>query len=584
MYLGLNLSHDASAALISHDGIVISAVSEERFTRLKNHIGIPVRSIEAMLVSQPHLTNVVVGTFQIPTLGDVKRFVANIESNPSNLEGTWGNPYPGFSKNFIANALNSNPKLVIESQLAKVFSRFNRELPPVIWINHHQAHLGCAFGISLGTPTLLISLDGEGDGDSGAIGLARSGVFDVRARIPKVDSLGNLYSAVTERYNFKAGKHEGKITGLAAYGGYSEACDILLNYVSVVNGIPEIRNVRSFKDKVSQKSRRLLGLSFNSGRTLEEIVSIAESKTDEYADLAFAIQYVLERSVIEIIDYWTNHESIYNIALAGGVFANVKLNQRIAEIESVKSVRVFPNMGDGGLSIGGVWAHMAKIGKAIPSTLVTNMYLAPQTKENDQQLMREIIQQSNYSFEILDFDDEVKNCATDVANGIVVAVHKGSMEFGPRALGNRSILVDPRNPMIVKNLNSRLSRTEFMPFAPMVTQEDASIYFDLPADLQPFTYMTMTCNVKSEFRSRLPAVTHIDGTARPQIVSKASNLFIWSLLNEFKKLTGFSVLVNTSLNIHEEPINFRLQDSINALHKNAIDVLYTDEGRIMLKK
>jgi len=164
-----------------------------------------------------------------------------------------------------------------------------------------------------------------------------------------------------------------------------------------------------------------------------------------------------------------------------------------------------------------------------------------------------------------------------------VAIHQGDMEFGPRALGNRSLILDARKEEIIGRVNKRLNRTEFMPFAPVVLEQDFSQYFRTSnQSLQPFWYMTMTCDVLESRRSQIPAVTHIDGTARPQLVSENSNPFLYRVMLAYKDLTGCGVLVNTSLNMHEEPINASINDSIKALRLGGIDVLYTRSLRIEL--
>ncbi len=579
MYLGLNISHDASAAVIEKDGSVVCAVSEERLSRIKNHIGIPVRSIKSVLSQSTQINEIIIGTFEKVTLGDAVRFKANLEKSPSNPEGRWNAPLPGyFSK--LSPAEKSNPNKLIEVELGRIFEDIGLELPKVRWINHHLAHLGCALGVAKQEPSLLLSLDGEGDGESGAVGVSKNGRIQILQRIPKLDSLGNLYSAITSRYNFKPGQHEGKITGLAAYGEYSNAVGLLLEYVVVKNGIPYIDFERNFKDRITKKAKRALGLKSGPAKSLDEIAMIAEQNTTDYPDLAFAIQAVLEKSVVEMGLFWTNKLGVYDLSLAGGVFANVKLNQKLSEIPEVTSVRVFPNMGDGGLSMGGVWSYLAEQEVGLNPDLFSGMYLAPSTDVDDSLSLGRAESNLNLLVTPLTGREASRTCAEDIAKGLVVAVHRGKMEFGPRALGNRSLLVDPRSKTAVKTVNARLKRTEFMPFAPMVTSEDAGLIFKLPTDLQPFKYMTMTCDVRSEYREKLPAITHIDGTARPQIVFKSENTFIWEVLCEFKDITGLAVLVNTSLNVHEEPINYRLEDSISAMERDAFDVLYFEGFRI----
>jgi carbamoyltransferase len=395
--------------------------------------------------------------------------------------------------------------------------------------------------------------------------------------------LGNLYSAVTSRYNFTPGKHEGKITGLAAFGSHSKAVDILLEHVKIINGVPEIVFAKDLKSRLASRVVSRLGMSVKSFRTLEQIVDLAESNTDSYPDLAFAVQLVLEKSVTEIVEYWVKQTGISKISLAGGVFANVKLNQRISELDCVSDVKVFPNMGDGGIALGGIWANLSREGNVSNSPLYNSMYLAPESlKSNDEAA----VARNDSQLICQSFGDDIlfEEIAADIARNRMVAIHNGNMEFGPRALGNRSLLLDPRRAEILKTANERLKRTEFMPFAPIVLKEHFLSYFNISStqSIQPFEYMAMTCNVNRALAEKIPAVVHIDNTARPQVVTEESNKFVYKILVEFFKLTGIPLLVNTSLNVHEEPINYVLQDSIKALKSGAIDVIYSENYKIEL--
>ena len=454
------------------------------------------------------------------------------------------------------------------------------EIPDFEWVMHHKSHLGTALGVSHGN-SLLFSLDGQGDGESGAIGKTNGESIVELCNFPALDSLGLLYSAVTSRYNFKPTQHEGKITGLAAFGAYSAAVESLLNFVSVKDGCPEIHNIRNLKDRITTKLLRGIGkVNKPVAYTLDEIVQIAESKTINYPDLAFAVQDVLEKSVIEITKFWVQKTSITNIALTGGVFANVKLNQRISELKEVAEIRVFPNMGDGGISVGGVWSWLSERNELVKANLYEDMYLAPELESKTEFLALK----SNSLLEIreLSEDEIIIEIVERILKQEVVGVHIGSMEFGPRALGNRSILLDPRNDQITKIVNTRLKRTEFMPFAPVVTAESFATFFETKnKSLQPFEFMTMTCDVKSEFQKYLPGITHVDGTARPQIIyPNHSNRIYYEILKKFESQTGFPILVNTSFNVHEEPINYLFKDSVKALISGAVDCIYTEHGSI----
>lgn len=579
MILGISLSHDASAAILSDDGIVLSAMGEERLSRKKNHIGIPSLAI-AYLVSRlspdQKISRVIIGSHQLMDREFAIRLVVSIEKNPSNPASTVLQTYPGYAANLAGSGRD-----IIQNAILKLLPDVSVSVSPKFeWVNHHDSHLGCALGVDQTSEALLFSFDGSGDGESAAIAVKSTGNsrYRILARVPAADSLGGLYSAITRRYNFKASQHEGKITGLAAYGQNSAAFDFLKSHVEIENGVPVIKYVKDFKKKLAIRSLRQLGIGKQALISLTEIADLASSKTSNYADLAWAVQKTLEDSMLEIITFWSIKTNVNKASLAGGVFANVKLNQRISELPSIAEVKVFPNMGDGGISVGGVWSLLSERGELSDDALYRNMYLAP----NDG--LEEVLDTRGLNVKkVSDKESHILNIAREIAAGKLVAIHDGDMEFGPRALGNRSLILDARNQEIISRVNRRLNRTEFMPFAPIVLEEDFDKYFQTAnGSMQPFWYMTMTCDVKESQRSEIPAVTHIDGTARPQLVSAESNKFLYEIMRAYKNLTGCSVLVNTSLNMHEEPINASINDSIRALRVGGIDILFTKAQRIEL--
>ena len=388
-----------------------------------------------------------------------------------------------------------------------------------------------------------------------------------------------MYQTVTERYNFKGNQHEGKITGLAAFGQMSAAVEILSRHIQIQDGKLTIDFAKNLNQNRIIRSLRRIGFAKNQALSLEEIVDLASSKTSNYEDLAFAVQKVLEDSVVEVATYWLDKTGLENLALSGGVFANVKLNQRISMIKDLKFFDIFPNMGDGGLSAGGVWSYQSARGHLKTKQPYKDMFLAPQIDHPN-----DFVSVSGLSVKTMETRDLAKKAAELIANGSFVGLHYGAMEFGPRALGHRSLLLDPRDSQILHKANKRLRRTEFMPFAPVVLRDFFGKYFEGELDRRPgFHYMTITCGVKDEVAKLIPAVTHIDGTARPQVIDEDPNELYSQILVEFYALTGVAVLVNTSLNVHETPINYTLQDSINCLFNGAIDYVVTD-GYIMTLK
>jgi carbamoyltransferase len=587
MFLGLNIGHDAGVAVTNKSGKVLHAISEERISRTKIHAGIPIESIKLLseIYDLDKIENVVIGNNQNLDSELLRRILADLENSTVRKRGLNLRVPPG-------SRIPIKPEIVRQSFFSELFKLIG-DKKNILLTKHHDSHLGCAIGIAnYGKSALLLSLDGTGDGESGAISSIRGnspGLFhryQEHARFPTLDSFGLLYNAVTKAYNFKPLHHDGKITGLAAYGGHSSAVDVLLKYVSVIEGIPTIKQARDLKDRFLSKSLKQIGLTRFAKKNLDEIVSIAEASTVNYPDLAFAIQDVLEQSVIEIVRFWQQKLNCETLALTGGVFANVKLNQKLSELELFEDLRIFPNMGDGGIPLGGIWFELYKRGELSKSPLFENMFLAPDISDKDKTFFSEIKNKSNLHIEKIKKDNLPALIALCLFKGEIGALHKGRMEFGPRALCNRTILADPRDKLVNKSINDRLHRTEFMPFAPVVKSENFFKYFEISKNqtLFPFKYMTMTCRVKDEFAKKFPGVVHIDQTARPQIIESTDDRFTWEILNEFEKLTGVGVLVNTSFNVHEEPINFKLQDSIEALERNAVDFLIYEDHIIRIKK
>lgn len=576
MILGINLSHESSIALTDMNGNVLFALEEERLSRIKRPLGMPIQCLTFLKNSTQfpeEIDKVIIGShisFSLLSALDVWNKV-----NSKSLQNKEINK-DSFSNLILSEASahkitgTSNPNKIIENVIRTLLEDKLSRKVEFKWIKHHDAHLGCALGASGLERTLLVSLDGEGDGESGVVSLQENRKMSSRVTLMKdLDSLGLLYSAVTRRYDFKSGRHEGKITGLAAYGSYSQAVDLLLNAITIRNGRLELNYAKSSVAKTALQLCRKVGMGGSKYMNISEIVEAAAQKTLFYPDLAYSVQEVLERSTLEIINYWVKESGVVDISLAGGVFANVKLNQRIADLKHVRNVTIFPNMGDGGLSLGGIWHTLSEDNSLSKDKLYKDMYLGFEDLGSDKEF-----------YGVLKTDlstDEIESfCGQELSKGRYIGLHQSRMEFGPRALGNRSILFDPRSRILGPQLNRRLGRTEFMPFAPVILEAYFHDYMETGnGSLDPFFYMTMTCAVKEQYRDTIPAVVHVDGTARPQLVSRESNQFLHRIIEEFHGITSIPVLVNTSFNIHEEPINGILEDSINCLRKGVVDFVVT---------
>jgi carbamoyltransferase len=284
------------------------------------------------------------------------------------------------------------------------------------------------------------------------------------------------------------------------------------------------------------------------------------------------VQRLLEDRIAEIIKFWVDKTGISDIVVAGGIFANVKFNQRIGELDCVDSLFVFPDMGDGGTAYGAaIYSEVARNGYHPARFCLHDVYLGPDFSDED--IRAELEKDPRIKFQRS--DDVAADTAKHIASGRIVGWFQGRMEYGPRALGHRSILASPVDSTINTWLNERLNRTEFMPFAPSCLYEYADELFEIrkPSLKRPAEFMTITFRMKDEWVKRAPAVSHVDQTARPQLVRKDVDPLYHRLLSEYLGLTGLPLLINTSFNVHEEPIVCKPSEGIKALQSGMVDVL-----------
>jgi carbamoyltransferase len=416
----------------------------------------------------------------------------------------------------------------------------------VVFINHHFAHAASAYFTSGFKDAMVVSMDGGGDACSSHIYEVRNGKFKKVSEISAFDSLGNYYSYITTISGFKAQRHEGKITGLAAHGK-PLFIDLLRNLIDYKDGTIKNHGKLVFKGAIRGIKKRLPA---------------------EYhmRDLASSIQMHSERLASEYIGYWFQKSGLQQIALAGGLFANVRINQRIHELPGVDKLFIHPGMDDGGLAVG---AALAICHSKENEECIENVYYGPEysTKE-----IEKAIGETN-----LEFSQEntiESKIASLLSEGFVVARFNSRMEYGPRALGNRSILYHPTDPSVNDWLNKNLKRTEFMPFAPSTLYEyTEKCYLNTSGAEESARFMTITFDCTDWMKKHCSGVVHVDGTARPQIVRKSDNESYYRIIDEFRKLTGLPTIINTSFNIHEEPIVCSPQDAIRAFLDSNLDYL-----------
>jgi len=547
--LGLTDNHDASAALVE-DGQLIAACGQERIDRIKNSGAFPWGAVDATLDATGKryrdVDQVVIGSAFTPAW--LLRRFPKLHHRQKQQGGQFSpllNAYILYQvalKSLKAQGLEMR---LCQRLLQERIRDRGLEKARVVLLDHHAAHAHSAYRSQARDRVLVLTIDAMGDGISLTVWTTQDGEMERLFAQSGLASINTYYSRATEYLGFTPNRHEGKITGLAAY---AEAPQALRKHFS-----KQMRFVGPGFSRCNYLKRQSTSDAFY--RELE-----AYSKEE----IASALQGNLEQAVTELVRYWVERTGISHLAVAGGTFANVKLNQRIAQLPEVDSLWVYPNMGDGGLAAGA-----ALVGGGVAPHRMQTACLGPTPSERE---MAGALSRAGLPRK------KPKNLhaavAALLAEGKVVAHFDGPMEWGPRALGNRSLLVRPDDPKINDWLNARLDRTEFMPFAPIVAAEDASKFFiGIEKAPEAARFMTVCFDCTDEFRAQASGVVHVDGTARPQVLHKKDNPRVYKILQAFKKKTGLASLVNTSFNLHEEPIVCTPNDAVRAWKGGRLDAL-----------
>ena len=397
--------------------------------------------------------------------------------------------------------------------------------------------------------------------------LANNGEVKEIARVNYLESIGHFYSGITVALGFKAIRHEGKITGLAAYGNPPAELMEKFRQLFKINNDGEIFSELPTNLNIVPYPHTVFG------DYLTKIKDLIQGYTRE--EVAAAAQVLLEEVVTEWASFWVKKTGEKDLFLSGGVFANVKLNQRILEIEGVNSIYVHPAMSDSGLGVGAALeayhnARSANNTEYTPYTL-GNIYFGPSFSDDQ---IHSAIKDSGLKF---DQPSEIeKEIAQKLDKGKIVALYNGGLEYGPRSLGARTVLYHTKDVKVNDWLNRQLGRTEFMPFAPVTMYEKANDCYIINDGKDPYytsKFMTITMDCKENMKEMSPAVVHIDGTARPQLIKREDNPFYYDILNEYFKISGIPSLVNTSFNMHEEPIVCTPAEAIKAFEQSNLDFI-----------
>ena len=577
--------HDSAAALIKN-GEVISASQEERYTRVKHDSNFPHNSIKYLLNSN------------MLTLSDIDAVV--FYDKPflkfERLLETYSYFSPrGFKSFKKAIPIWLKDKLFLKRTLKKELNKFNGKLPEIFFSEHHLSHLASCFYPSPFEDTAILTIDGVGEWATTTLARGSGNNIEILKEVHFPHSIGLLYSAFTYYLGFKVNSGEYKLMGLAPYGN------------------PESKQVVDFKKKIKSKLINIkedgsyflnmdffnyaTGFTMCNDEKWEKLFGFPRKKEEDqfntdHLNLALACQQITQEIVLLIAKHLKKITGSNNICLAGGVALNCVANQALIDSKIFENIWIQPASGDAGGALGAAFAYyylaQEKSRRVLASDSMKGAYLGD---SYNQDLIRNVLFKHEFTFHQYNNEKLFREIATQISNEKVIGWFQGKMEYGPRALGNRSILADPRSEKTQKQLNLKIKfREGFRPFAPSVIEEDAKKFFD--GDIfSPYMLITnpVSTNIRETLptdynkwditnklyfkRSKLPAITHIDFSARVQVVKKETNAKYYSLIKKFKEITGYGVVVNTSFNVRGEPIVRTPEDAINCFMNTNMDIL-----------
>ncbi|MBN1233777.1 MAG: hypothetical protein JXA60_10530 [Candidatus Coatesbacteria bacterium] len=554
LYLGVFPGHDSNVSLFDEEGQVIFAINNGRLTRDKDSFAFPAESLEYISDKYGNDIEALIA-IRMDRFAKVMRdfqFIVNAK-----IKGLGAVNIPHILKHYFTRVKGGR---ILEAGFKKE-SHINLKAKKTFSIPHHHAHAGSAYYSSGFQDAWVLSLDGQGDdgysttffkGKGSSLELYKGYYFN---ELP----IGRNYMLTTSLVGLHGGRHPGKLTGLAGHNAVNEEA---------------LESLRSFWNQVWKTKYKGDYLNYNDYLIYDpegkkEMKRIREERFGKFSikELAWAIQTLTEETVFEIIRKNIPVIKGSRIALAGGVVTNVKLNQKIKEM-GFSEIFIQPAMGDEGLSFGGVQYHLGKELNIKPRKL-DNVYLGPEYT-NDKIL--ELLKKENVDF--VEMKDPPGIISDIVAEGFVIARFNGRMEYGPRALGNRTIFFRSDDPSANDWLNKRLNRTEYMPFAPITLHEKAyDCYEDIKGAEYAAKFMTITFKCTDFMKKVSPGVVHVDETARPQLIEETDNPPVYNIIKEFYKKTGTPSLVNTSFNMHEEPIVCTPEDALRSFHMGHLDYL-----------
>lgn len=555
--LGISAFYHDSAAALLKDGKIITAAQEERFTRLKHDSGFPINAINYCLSSENISAKEIdyIGFYEKPFIKFERILFSHLATFPKSLISF-----------LMATPMWLKEKLWIPSLIRKQLN-YKGE---VLLIEHHLSHAGSSFLVSPFKGAAILTIDGVGEWSTGAYGTGRDNQIELYSEMRFPHSLGLLYSAFTYYLGFKVNSAEYKVMGLAPYGEP-------IYYDLIMRELVDLKEDGSFKLNMRYFSYDY-GLKMTDSRFDKLFGSpprVPESEINKlHKDIASSLQKVTEEIVLRMANNLYKETGLKKLCLAGGVALNCLANSRILKETPFEEIFIQPGSSDAGGAVG--------VAAYIYYCLLNNQrnfvwkdaYLGPGYSLDE---IKEFLIQKDISFKEYSRDKMLKVTARLLAGQNIIGWFQGRMEFGPRALGNRSILADPRRAENKDRVNQRVKYREgFRPFAPSVIWEKAKDYFDIDR-YSPF--MLLTFQVKSK---DIPAVTHVDGSARLQAVKREENPLFYDLLSEFYNLTGCPVLLNTSFNLRGEPMVCTPEEAYLSFMRSGMDYLIM--GNFVLDK
>ena len=555
--LGISCYYHDSAAAILKDGHVVAAVEEERFSRKKFDDGFPNMAIDWCL------QEVGIRPEQIDSVAFYDKPILKFDRLLDN--------YITVAPRGLYSFLDTIPKwlhkrLWIKDDIKKHLKGFKGE---IIFPEHHMSHAAYAFYTSPFKESAILSIDGVGEWTTTSFGTAQDNSIKLTDDIRWPHSVGLFYSAFTYFLGFKVNEGEYKLMGLSSYGKPKYYDLILKELIDVKDDGSIHLNMKYFAftyDKVmtNDKFSELFGISRRE----------KNEKTEQtHFDIGASAQKVLEDVVLKMANHIHKKTQMKNLCFGGGVALNGVANYNLLKNGPFENIHIPPSPGDGGSAVGCAQYlyYIHKKNKRIIETdqakrIRENVYVGPQFDDEE---IKYFLDSNKITYQKFDRQSLLQNTAKLISDGKIVGWYQGKMEWGPRSLGNRSILADPREAKMKDILNEKIKHREsFRPFAPSILEEHTTDYFDIDI---PSPYMLMVTSVKQP--DKIPAVTHVDGTGRLQTVSKQANPLYYDLINEFYKLTDVPVVINTSMNVMGEPIVNTPEQAYNMIKKTDMDYI-----------